>query len=93
MSRISDLIARKGAEDPALAQAFAQEREGLEVAVALAKLREDMGLTQRALAERSGRPQSTIARIENGSMNASVALLGEIASSVGKRVELRFVDA
>jgi DNA-binding XRE family transcriptional regulator len=93
MSKIADLIALRSEEDPEFAEQFAAERERLEVAVALTKLREDEGLSQRALAERSGRPQSTIARIENGSMNATVALLGDIASSVGKRVEVRFVDA
>jgi RNAse (barnase) inhibitor barstar len=49
MSRIRHLIARKGAADPTRAQ----EREGLEVAVAPAQPREDMGLTQHALAEGS----------------------------------------
>jgi transcriptional regulator with XRE-family HTH domain len=57
------------------------------------KLREEEGLTQRQLAEVSGKPQSTIARIENGSMNASLGILRDIAASVGKRVDVRFVNA
>jgi transcriptional regulator with XRE-family HTH domain len=40
----------------------------------------------------AGKPQSTIARIENGNMNASLKVLSEIAASVGRKLEIRFVD-
>ncbi|OJG76409.1 hypothetical protein RV10_GL003737 [Enterococcus pallens] len=47
-------------------------------------------MTQRELAEKVGKPQSTIARIENGSMNVSFNVLYEIATSVGKEVTIGF---
>jgi DNA-binding XRE family transcriptional regulator len=93
MSKIDELVAKRSTDNPAFAEGYKQERERLEVAVALMRLREEEGLTQRQLAEISGKPQSTIARIENGSMNASLGVLRGIAKSVGKRVDLRFVDA
>ena len=93
MSRINDLVEKRSKDNPVFAEGYKQERERLEVAVALMKLREEEGLSQRQLAEISGKPQSTIARIENGSMNASLGVLREIAASVGKRVDLRFVNA
>jgi len=49
------------------------------------------GLTQRQLAERVGKPQSTIARIENGNMNVSYGILSDIAASLGKRLDIRFL--
>ena len=93
MSKIDDLVEKRSKDNPEFAKGYKQERERLEVAVALMKLREEEGLSQRQLAEISGKPQSTIARIENGSMNASLGALRDIAASVGKRVDLRFVNA
>ena len=93
MNTIDELIKGECEKSPEFASGYHKERERLEVAVALIKLREEEGLSQRQLAEISGKPQSTIARIENGSMNASLGVLREIAESVGKRVDLRFVNA
>lgn len=49
-----------------------------------------MGLSQRELASLIGKPQSTIARIENGSMNASTKMLSEIARATNQRLTLQF---
>ncbi|MDR3315470.1 MAG: helix-turn-helix transcriptional regulator [Coriobacteriales bacterium] len=93
MSKIDELIEKRSKDNPKFAEGYKRECERLEVAVALMQLREEEGLTQRQLAELSGKPQSTIARIENGSMNTSMKVLNEIATSLGKKVELRFVRA
>ncbi|WP_156656245.1 helix-turn-helix domain-containing protein, partial [Liquorilactobacillus mali] len=37
-----------------------------------------------------GKPQSTIARIENGSMNASTKVLSEIAQATNQRLTIQF---
>jgi len=70
--------------------ALKKESERLETAIALMKLREEEGLTQRELAKKVGKPQSTIARIENGSMNVSFNTLSEIASALGKNMTIVF---
>ena len=92
MSEIDDLIAEECARSEEFAAAFAQESEKLEIAVAMVRLRDELGLSQKQLAEKSGKPQSTIARIENGTLNPSVGLLAEIAASVGKTLDVQFGD-
>jgi predicted transcriptional regulator len=85
------LIKRKMAESDEFAKEYGKENERLRVAVALMELRESEGLTQRQLAEKVGKPQSTIARIENGNMNVSYGILNEIATGLGKKLEIRFI--
>ncbi|MCT3039400.1 XRE family transcriptional regulator [Leuconostoc mesenteroides] len=65
----------------------------LEVAVKVRDLRENMGLSQREFASLIGKPQSTIARIENGSMNASTKILSEIAQATNQRLTIQFSPA
>ena len=91
MSRIDKLIKEKTAASAEFEREYNKENERLQVAVALVKLRESEGLTQRQLAEKTGKPQSTIARIENGNMNVSYGVLCEIASRLGKTLEIHFV--
>jgi transcriptional regulator with XRE-family HTH domain len=52
------------------------------------KLREEEGLSQRELAKKVGKPQSTIARIENGSMNVTFNTLIEIVQALGKKMTI-----
>jgi len=54
-------------------------------------LRHDQGLTQRALAQRAGVPQPTIAEIESGRREPSLSLLSKIAESAGVAVDVRLV--
>jgi DNA-binding XRE family transcriptional regulator len=91
MSNMDKLIEKKIAENKEFEKEYRKENELLQVAVALMKLRDAEGLTQRQLAEKVGKPQSTIARIENGNMNASFKVLNEIAASLGKKLEIQFV--
>ena len=55
-------------------------------------LRLELGLSQTEFAKRVGKPQSTIARIETDVMLPTVHLLSEIATKVGKRLEIKFVE-
>lgn len=71
MSSIDDSIKKKEAESATFVAEYEKESQRLEVAIALTQLRKELGLSQRELAEKVGKPQSTIARIENGSMNPS----------------------
>lgn len=78
-------------KNPEMKEYYNQERVRLNVAVRILELREQYNLSQRNLAEKAGLPQSTIARIENGSVNTSVEMLGKIAVAVDKEVEIKFV--
>jgi transcriptional regulator with XRE-family HTH domain len=92
MSYLDDRIKKDCENDLAFAQEFQDESERLDIAVALMKLREQEGLTQKQLAERAHKPQSTIARIENGTLNPSYKVLRDIAHSVGRRLDIQFVQ-
>jgi ribosome-binding protein aMBF1 (putative translation factor) len=91
MSDIDSLIEKKTEASDEFAKEYATERARLQIAVALMRLREAEGLTQRQLAEEAGKPQSTIARIENGTMNVTFGVLDEIAACLGKKLDVRFV--
>ena len=93
MTAIEKLIEEKKAESPEFARVYEEERERSSIAVALMLMRKAEGLSQKQLAEKSGKPQSTIARIENGTLNVSVGVLRDIAKSVNRTVEISFPQA
>lgn len=78
MSTIYQLIEQKKKSSSSFAKEYELESQRLEVAVALAQLRKELGFSQRELAEKVGKSQSTIARIENGTLNVSFKVLYEI---------------
>lgn len=90
MTNIDTLIAQKKKDGATFAQEFKIESQRLEIAIALTQLRKELGYTQRELAEKVGKPQSTIARIENGTVNVSFKVLYEIASKVDKELRVEF---
>ncbi|MGO4995528.1 helix-turn-helix transcriptional regulator [Jeotgalibaca porci] len=90
-TKVSSYISRRRAKDKSFDEAFIGESERLEVAVALRSLRAAEGLTQRQLAEKVEKPQSTIARIENGNMNVTFKTMNDIAKAFDKVIEVKFV--
>ncbi|HBI2077904.1 TPA: helix-turn-helix transcriptional regulator [Enterococcus faecalis] len=90
MTTINRLIEQKKKSSSSFAKEFELEAQRLEVAVVLAQLRKELGFSQRELAEKVGKPQSTIARIENGTLNVSFKVLYEIAHGIGKELHLEF---
>ncbi|MCH5461411.1 helix-turn-helix transcriptional regulator [Lactobacillus sp. LC28-10] len=90
MSKIDEYVAERSKNNPEFAKLVEQENINLEVAVKVRELRENMGMSQRDFASLVGKPQSTIARIENGSMNASTRLLSEIAQATNQRLTIQF---
>ena len=90
MSKIDEYVTERSKNNPDFAKLVEQENINLEVAVKVRDLRENMGMSQRAFASLIGKPQSTIARIENGSMNASTKVLSEIAQATNQRLTIQF---
>ncbi|MFT8900888.1 helix-turn-helix domain-containing protein [Liquorilactobacillus nagelii] len=90
MSKIDEYVAERSKNNPDFAKLVEQENINLEVAVKVRALRESMGMSQREFADLIGKPQSTIARIENGSMNASTKILSEIAQATNQRLTIQF---
>lgn len=91
MSMMEDLKKEHIKNNPEIKDFYDQEELRLKTAVKVMELREQYSLSQRNLAEKAGVPQSTIARIENGSVNTSVEMLGKIANAVDKELEVKFV--
>jgi len=91
MTYIDELVKGESGASQEFAEEFARESERLDIAVALMELREREGLTQKQLAELAHKPQSTIARIENGTLNPSIKVLSDIARSVGKKLTIQFL--
>ena len=62
------------------------------IAAKLKEIRKEMNLSQREFAKIINKPQSTIARVENGSMSPTVGLLEEIAILSNKELKVEFVN-
>jgi transcriptional regulator with XRE-family HTH domain len=91
---IGDAIRKKLAEDQDLAEAVGKARLSFNVASEIQRVRDELGVTQKGLANLVGTQQSVIARLEDAEYDGhSVKLLRRIADATGKRLELRFVDA
>ncbi|MDR1422349.1 MAG: helix-turn-helix domain-containing protein [Coriobacteriales bacterium] len=71
MSYTDELLAKYGTQYSGFEHSYKEECEKLDIAVALTVLRKEEGLSQKQLAELAHKPQSTIARIENGTLNPS----------------------
>ncbi|WP_338208222.1 helix-turn-helix transcriptional regulator [Lactiplantibacillus paraxiangfangensis] len=76
-------------KDSSFKQTYANDYSKLASATALMQAREAAGLTQQDLANKASVPQSTIARIENGS-NTTLDTLSKIAFALGKRLTISF---
>src|SRR5262245_32010385 len=73
--------------DPAVQQTY----DALEPAYQIARLRIARGLTQAQLAKLVGTKQPSIARLESGASQPSVAFLRKVAAALGTRLEVHFV--
>lgn len=93
MSKLDEYVAKRSKSNPNFANLVEQEKINLEVSVKVRTLRESMGMSQRSFANLVGKPQSTIARIENGTMNVSTKVLSEIAQATNQRLTIQFTPA
>ena len=74
--------------DPEFARAYEKAKQETAFAVALARLREEQGLTQRALEERTGIRQPVLARYERGSL-PNLVNLQKLAGALNARVTIQ----
>jgi len=91
---LAEVIRRKLASDHDLAAAVDRERVNADVGAVIYEARTQAGLTQQQLADRVGMHQSAIARLEDADYDGhSLKTLERIASALGKRIELAFVES
>lgn len=65
--------------------------DALEPAFQIARLRIEAGLTQAQLAELVGTKQPSIARLERGQTQPTIAFLRKLGAALGRRLEITFV--
>lgn len=88
MNQTDMLIAKSISDNPHLAQEHKLARKKLRAAMLVINLRKEKGWSQRELAKKLNKPQSTIARIENGDVNPSFGLMDEIAHLANQELTL-----
>ncbi len=77
--------------DPAFRQEFEGQDTPVRLAIQIAKIREERGMTQAQLAKLVGTKQQVISRLEKGEQrNPTVDTLERIAHALGKKLELAF---
>ena len=81
-------------KDPEFKAYYQEERQALKLAMKIAELRNQKGLTQQELAKLMGTSQQAISRIESGEYEGfTLKTLEKIAEATGMRVKIEFVTA
>lgn len=81
-------------KDPEFKKYYEEERQALKLAMKIAELRSQKGLTQQELAKLMGTSQQAISRIESGAYEGfTLKTLEKIAEATGMRVKIEFVTA
>ena len=73
---------------------YQEERQALKLAMKIAELRDQKGLSQQELAKLMGTSQQAISRIESGEYEGfTLKTLEKIAEATGMRIKIEFVAA
>jgi DNA-binding XRE family transcriptional regulator len=81
-------------KDPEFKAHYQEERQALRLAMKIAELRDQKGLSQQELAKLMGTSQQAISRIESGEYEGfTLKTLEKIAGATGMRVKIEFVAA
>ena len=84
-----DLYLAEQLKDEAFAERFRQAGEGWDVALQIAALRKQAGLTQKELAQKVGTTQQQICRLESPSYEGhSLSLLRRVAEALNAQVRV-----
>jgi transcriptional regulator with XRE-family HTH domain len=75
-------------ERPAAAEAYKQARLRFELAETVRSRREELGWSQRQLAERAGMTQPGVARFEAGGTNPTIPVLERLAGALGLQLTI-----
>lgn len=85
---------REELKDAEFKRHYDDERQALKLAIKIAALREQKGLSQQELAKRMGTSQQAISRIESGEYEGfTLKTLEKIAEATGMKVKIDFVAA
>jgi len=88
MGKTTAQLHKEWMEDPDFRREYDALEEEFALIRAMIAARARAGLSQAELAERMGTTQSTIARLEGGRVNPSMATLRRYAEATGSRLEV-----
>jgi len=77
-------------KDPEFKKEWEKSEVAYQVTREFIRARIEGKISQRQLAKRAGTTQAVISRIENMSVSPSIGLVQRIASSLGKKLEIKF---
>lgn len=85
-----EILKRRRDKDPELQRLYEEEKVNYQVALLIRKVREDLGLTQGALAKKIGTTQSVISRLEDADYEGhSLSILQRIASALKRKIVIK----
>jgi ribosome-binding protein aMBF1 (putative translation factor) len=90
---LDELIDERAAANPAFAGMVEAAYERRRLLRALAKRREELGLSQTQVAARMGTSQSSVARLESGEADARLSTIERFSAALGVRLNWSFDDA
>lgn len=83
-----DEVFKKDMKSKSFREAVNTELAQLRIKKQLKEARLKKKMTQEGLAKKAGMPQSVIARLESGRQGLSFATISQIATALGKKIEL-----
>jgi len=93
MSDLKKYIRDRKKRDKIFAEGFDEGYEQFKIGVILRQARESAGLSQEELARRLKTKKTAISRIENHAEDIKLSTLERVASALGKRLQVRMLDA
>ncbi len=90
---LDELIDERAAANPAFAGMVEAAYERRRLLRALAKRREELGLSQTQVAARMGTSQSSVARLESGEADARLSTIERFSAALGVRLNWSLDDA
>lgn len=89
--RTFDERLKEDLKDSRFKKLFQEEYNKLQVGLKLTELREQAGLTQKALANRIHTSQQAVSRLESGSYTGyTLSILEKIALALGRTLDIKF---
>jgi len=76
-------------KDPATKAAYEEMEPEMAVIKKIIEKRNELGLSQKELAERIGTHQSAVSRLESGTYNPSLEFLKKVSQALDARLEVR----
>lgn len=92
MTNFDDFLAEQ-LRDPEIRAEYDALEPEFSIIRAMIDARQESGLTQKQLSDRTGIAQPDISKLENGTANPSLKTLKRLATGMGMKLKIEFVPA